>query len=58
MNIIMDDTLIFFDEDEQSEHTQADPSEIATRSALWFVKIGRKIFKRGKVERNTQNLCM
>ncbi len=46
MNIIIDDTLIFYDEDEQSSNPPATQSSLAIRSAQWFIELGSKIFKR------------
>lgn len=45
MNIIMDDSLIFFDEDEQSSQAHVNRENGYTRSALWFIELGSKIFK-------------
>lgn len=45
MNIIIDDTLIFFDEDENSGSPHENSSSLASRSAQWFVELGGKIFK-------------
>lgn len=46
MNIIMDDSLIFYDEDESSNHTLVNQPRLTSRSALWFLQTGNKIFKR------------
>jgi hypothetical protein len=48
----MDDSLIFFDEDEQSNQAQMNQSSVTTRSALWFVELGGKIFK--SIDRSAQ----
>lgn len=46
MNIIMDDTLVFFDEDQDQQQLKLNGrKKVAAHSSLWFIELGSKIFK-------------